>query len=660
MAVAKMRKVTIFAYEEIGESIFETLRDLEILHVIKSESYGHRERGDAEEPEVDEAKYNETLSQLSAIKSYFERYTSIKKSFIDMFTGAKPQMSYEDFQKVVARYDVAETFDKVQSHEKRLREIDKEIEELSQRTQVLEPWVDFDIPISHMGPTKTCDMQLAIVPTRSLSEAVKEIPLEHVHFKVIWQEHGNSGVWLVGLSDEEPSLSAVVSAFGGVIVNLGREVAGYSETGLVSDALANIEKKKEELLNERNAILVEDSEVAQNLMDILALIDYYLDKKNLFEIHQEVAKTRFTLVIEGYARAKEIDKLRNGLGMYKDIEVIDEEPGQGEDIPVLLENNALVRPFEFVTNIYGYPQYNEMDPTPFLAPFFWVFFAMCLGDAIYGIILSIFSIVFLRTQNLEDDKLIKLLGYCGISTVFAGALMGSWLGDLPKTFLAGTAFEKFTSSIAILDPVNDPITLLIVSLGLGILHIWVGIIVKMIGTIRQGAVVDGILSHGSWVVFLPGLILWAVSQMGIIQSSVPLYIMIAGAVGIMWSGARNQKNILMKPISAIGGFYSMLSYFSDTLSYARILALGLASAIIGVVVNMVSALVVDMVPGVGWVFVPVILIVGHLFNLLINALGSFIHSGRLQYVEFFSKFFEGGGTPFRPLKRVRKNVWVVE
>ena len=113
MAVAKMRKVTIFAYEELGESIFETLRDLEVLHVSKSESYDLSEYKDEEETEVDEAKYNEKLSQLSVIKSYFERYTTIKKSFIDMFTGAKPQMSYEDFQRVIASYDVSEIFSKV-------------------------------------------------------------------------------------------------------------------------------------------------------------------------------------------------------------------------------------------------------------------------------------------------------------------------------------------------------------------------------------------------------------------------------------------------------------------------------------------------------------------------------------------------------------------
>lgn len=654
MAVARMRKVTIFAYEDLGESIFETLRDLEVLHVTK------RESRDLSYYEEDEDKYDEKLSQLSVIKSYFEQYTSIEKSFLDMFTGAKPQMSYEEFKRVVAGCDVDEVFVTVQKHGKRLKEIDQEIQELTQRVEVLAPWVELDIPIPEIRPTKTCDMQLAIVPSNSLNHVGDEISTEYVHFHEVWREHGNSGVWLVALLDQEPSLSAVVSALGGVSVNLSREIEGYSETGSVKEALNNIEKTVSDLLAEREEILSKDGEMAQDLMGILALIDYYLDKQNLFELRKSTPKTRFTLVIEGYAKAKEIDKLRDGLSIYKDIEIVDEEPGEDEDVPVFLENNVLIRPFEFVTNIYGYPQYNEMDPTPFLAPFFWIFFAMCLGDAIYGIILSIFSIWFIKTQSLEDDKLIRLLGYCGVSTLFAGALMGSWFGDLPSTFFGGTAIERFTSKFAVLDPVNDPITLLVVSLGLGIVHLWVGIIVKMLGTIREGAVFDAIVDDGSWVVFIPGLILWVLSLMGMIQSSIPLYIMIVGAVMIMWSGARNQPNIFMKPISAVGGFYNIVSYFSDTLSYARILALGLASAIIGVVVNMIAALIVDMVPGVGWVFVPVILIVGHLFNLVINALGSFIHSGRLQYVEFFSKFFEGGGTPFRPLKRVRKNIMVID
>ncbi len=658
MAVARMRKITILAYEELEGPLFEALRDMGLMHISKSTAVTGEEAVeigfDAETPE-----YVERLSQLAEIKSYFERYNTIEKSFIDMFTGKKPEMSHAEFQNAVAKHDVPQVFAKVKEHDTRLGDIKKQISELEQKAEVFEPWKQLDIPISEIGATRTCETGLAVLPVPALPADRSDLSSRGVYCKVIWEDRGQAGVWLVVFSGQDQQgspLSSLIAALGGSSVDLAREAEGYSETGLVSDICENIRHKLLELEKEREDILAKDTEMAQGLMDVLALTDYYLDKQNLAQVRKEASRTRFTLVVEGYVKAKEVDVFRDGLKQFRDIEVIDEEPGPDDDVPVYLENNPIIRPFEAVTNIFGYPNYNEIDPTPWLAPFFWVFFAMCLGDAVYGIMLFVFSWRFIKTQNLEDDRLMRLLMYCGVSTFFAGALMGSWLGDFPTAFLPGTAFERFTSNLQVLDPINDPMTLLLVSLLFGITHLWVGIIVKMIGTVRNGQVVDGIVDHGSWVLFLPGLVLWAASKVGVIQSDIPLYIMIAGALMIVYSGSRRQKNILLKPFSGIGGLYSIIDYFSNTLSYARILALGLASAVIGVVVNTISKLVVLMVPKVGWVFVPVILAIGHLFNLSINALGSFVHSGRLQFVEFFTQFFEGGGRPFKPLKKVRENV----
>ena len=656
MAVARMRKITILAFQELEGALFEAIRDLELMHVTRSTAVNAGEKAGRNDFAAEAPEYVEKLSQLAVIKSYFEQYNAIEKGFIDMFTGKKPEMSYSDFQKAVNEYDIGEVFSKVKEHEQRLRDIVKESTELQQRAQVLAPWKDLDIPISEIGNTRTCEMLLAIVPAAALSAAEPEISLEGAHYRVIWEVRGQAGVWFVSLSGQGPALGNLVSTLGGVPVNLSREGAGFSGTDFAADVLEFVENRISNLENEREAILSKDVEMAQDLMDILALTDYYLDKKNLDEVQKEASRTQFTLVIEGYVKAKEVARFREGLKDFRDIEIVDEEPRDDDDVPVYLENHPIIRPFEVVTNIFGYPRYNEVDPTAALAPFFWVFFAMCLGDAVYGIILTLLSWRFLKTQKLEDDKMIRLLMYCGVSTIIVGALMGSWLGDFPKAFLKGTAIERFTSSLAVLDPINDPLTLLLVSLAFGLVHIWAGIIVKMVETIKAGQVADGIIDSGSWVVFLPGLVSWGLSKVGVIQSNIPFYIMVTGALMVMYSGSRGQKNILLKPISGVGGLYSIIGYFSDTLSYARILALGLASAIIGVVVNMVSALVLSMMPKVGWVFVPVILAIGHVFNLVINALGSFIHSGRLQFVEFFTKFFEGGGRPFKPLRRVRENV----
>jgi len=657
MAVARMRKITILAYEELEAPLFEELRDTGLMHVTKSTAAGNGEQPEEIDFDAEAPEYVERLSQLAVIKSYFERYNAIEKGFIDMFTGKKPEMSFGEFKNAVAGYDVPRIFARVQEHDQRLGDIGKEITGLEQKMQVFEPWRQLDIPLHEIGGTGTCDTFLAVVPVSALGS--DEIASSGVHHRVIWEDRGQAGVWLavfLGKGSGDPHANSLLASLGGARVNLAREAEGYAETGLVDDIFRAIEERHSALHKEQETILAKDVEMAQGLLNTLALTDYYLDKKNLDQVRKEASRTRFTLVVEGYVKAREVGMFRDRLSVFRDIEIIDEEPGEDDDVPVYLENHPLIRPFEVVTNIFGYPSYHEIDPTPVLAPFFWVFFGMCLGDAVYGIMLTLFSWRFIKTQNLEDDRLMRLLMYCGVSTFFAGAFMGSWLGDFPAAFLPGTLFERLTSSVALLDPINDPLTLLLVSLAFGIVHIWAGIIVKMAGTIRAGQVVDGLVDHGSWVVFLPGLVSWGLSKAGVIQSDIPLYIMIAGALLVIYSGARGQKNILLKPISGIGGLYSIVGYFSDTLSYARILALGLASAIIGVVVNTISKLVVVMLPKAGWVFVPVILAIGHLLNLVINALGSFIHSGRLQFVEFFTKFFEGGGTPFRPLKRVRENV----
>ncbi len=359
-------------------------------------------------------------------------------------------------------------------------------------------------------------------------------------------------------------------------------------------------------------------------------------------------------------KARDLGLLEEGLREFTEIELVAEDPSPGDDVPVFLENHPIIRPFEVITNIFGFPKYDEIDPTPFLAPFFWLFFGICLGDAVYGIVLTIGAWWFMKSQGLKPpgDKLPRLLMYSGISTLLAGAATNSWMADLVSVFLPGTSVERFLTRLALINPIEDPLTMMLVSFAFGIFHVWVGIGVKMLSSFRKGEYSDGVWSSGSWLVFLPGLVFWVVSKAGIIKSQIPLYVMAIGALMVMYGASRSQKNILLKPFTGLYGLYGIVSYFSDTLSYSRLLALGLASAIIGVVVNKISQLVSMMVPIVGWVLVPVILAGGHVFNLVINVLGSFIHAGRLQFVEFFTKFFEGGGTPFRPLKRVSENVSV--
>ncbi len=654
VAVARMRKVTMFVTRDKKDEVLEKLRDLEIMEVRETEECKDQDRFETP-PDV-----QEKISRLQHISSYFQKYNPIEKGFVDMFTGMKPDLSMQDLWQAVRDYDIDGAFLRVQGNEERLKELGQQLGSVESSIEALSPWSDLDIPVERLGrSTVYTENLLAVLPTLSWTSHCSDLADAAVQSVEIWSDNSKTGCWFIASSEDMDKVRSFIASIGGNVVDLGQAIkVSDIPSGAVSSVIAALHRKMEEIREENERIVSDNRAMAEDLVPVLGLWDYYEDKKNLSEVTNSFQRTDYTYVIRGFVKAKEIDKLRQGLSAFTEILVTDEEPTLEDDPPVYLENPPLLRPFEVITNIYGFPQYNEVDPTPILAPFFWIFFGICLADAVYGIILAVGCWFFLKTQKLADggQKLVRLLMYSGVSTILMGALMGSWFADLPTVFFGGTIIERLAKSVAVLDPIGDPLTLLVISIVLGVIQVWVGILVKMYALIRAGEVKEGILSQGSWGLLIPGLMGVVAQKAGIINSSIPLYVMYLGAFLVMYSASRGQKNILLKPFAGLYGLYSIVGYFSDTMSYSRLLALGLASAVIGVVVNKMAELVVGMVPVVGWVFVPIILLGGHIFNLVINVLGSFIHAGRLQFVEFFTKFFEGGGRPFKPLKRVSDNV----
>lgn len=654
VAVARMRKVTMFVTRDKKDEVLEKLRDLEIMEVRETEECKDQDRFETP-PDV-----QEKISRLQHISSYFQKYNPIEKGFVDMFTGMKPDLSMQDLWQAVRDYDIDGAFLRVQGNEERLKELGQQLGSVESSIEALSPWSDLDIPVERLGrSTVYTENLLAVLPTLSWTSHCSDLADAAVQSVEIWSDNSKTGCWFIASSEGMDKVRSFIASIGGNVVDLGQAIkVSDIPSGAVSSVIAALHRKMEEIREENERIVSDNRAMAEDLVPVLGLWDYYEDKKNLSEVTNSFQRTDYTYVIRGFVKAKEIDKLRQGLSAFTEILVTDEEPTLEDDPPVYLENPPLLRPFEVITNIYGFPQYNEVDPTPILAPFFWIFFGICLADAVYGIILAVGCWFFLKTQKLADggQKLVRLLMYSGVSTILMGALMGSWFADLPTVFFGGTIIERLAKSVAVLDPIGDPLTLLVISIVLGIIQVWVGILVKMYALIRAGEVKEGILSQGSWGLLIPGLMGVVAQKAGIINSSIPLYVMYLGAFLVMYSASRGQKHILLKPFAGLYGLYSIVGYFSDTMSYSRLLALGLASAVIGVVVNKMAELVVGMVPVVGWVFVPIILLGGHIFNLVINVLGSFIHAGRLQFVEFFTKFFEGGGRPFKPLKRVSDNV----
>ena len=425
--------------------------------------------------------------------------------------------------------------------------------------------------------------------------------------------------------------------------------------GTVNENLERIKGEKDVLENEIKETAAEIAAAAgmrdgiEEYSDILTI---RLDKE---KIRSKLLKTQKTFFIEGWVPKRCVEKAS---------EILDEngcfytfrDPLEDEEVPVLLENPSVVVPFEAVTEMYSLPAYSGFDPTRIFALFYAVFFGMMLSDAGYGILMAAGCWVALKKFDLEGMtyKMVKLFFYCGISTVIWGALFGGWFGDIVPVFTKTFLGKEVAVSPLWFNPLDDPMKLLILSLALGVVHLFIGMGIKAYMQIKEGHWFDAICDEGFWYITIIGLIAWLGG--GSINETLPqigMYMSIVGGAGLLLTGGRHNKGF-GKITGGLGNIYNITSYMSDILSYARLLALGLATGVIAQVVNTMGTLFGGGIGGL--IALTVIFLFGHALNLAINALGAFIHASRLQYVEFFGKFYEDGGEAFDPFRRKTKYI----
>ncbi len=329
---------------------------------------------------------------------------------------------------------------------------------------------------------------------------------------------------------------------------------------------------------------------------------------------------------------------------------VDEEP------PVEISNSPLVQPFEAVTRLYGMPGYKDLDPTVFLAGFFFLFFGMSLTDVGYGLFLMVVAAIVLTLFKVAPPvrMFAKLLLFVGFSTVLVGLLFGGYLGIDTKYI------PDFLKQLQIYDPIGNPLPVFYTALGLGVFQVMFGIVLKIYSEYRNGRFLTGVLDQGPWLfVFVIGILYLATSTGYITAFALPqlVNLLYVGLVMVVLSSGRKGSGVLEKLKNAALSLYDSIGYFSDILSYSRLLALGLATTALAFAVNLIASMVVD-VPYVGAILALMILLIGHLFTLAVNTLGAFIHSARLQFVEFFGKFISGTGRSFAPLSRKKKYIAV--
>lgn len=655
MAIAKMKKVSLVAPVSSADGIIQVLQDVGVVEIekteVESEEYSLYDLSEVA-PDLDkrQEELSRTLMELEFCIDFFNKFEWIKKNIVQQFAGGKVYLPNSTFDDLGSRVEEGhKIYEECRRIDEGLSKRSNEESLFLDKYDQLIKWEWLDIPVPELAGTRRTSVDLYQIPSRFYEIIMTELgeSCPRAHF-IPGPSSGARYIPIVAfcLSEDRDKVRQVLSARS-ILPELLPEVQGTPADAvrIIEDRLSEIDEEVQELTGQAKGLLDERIKI-YSIYDYLSLA---LDRKTLAS---ECPATRTAFLVEGWAREDSLPELNEAVRSQYDLVHIEiRDPSDDENPPVSLDNPPLAMPFESVTEVYGMPKPGTIDPSFSAMPFFFLYFGMALGDAGYGIILSIVCLLLLKRIKMAGTakKLFTMMTICGAACVLVGALTGSWFGDL-----FGIAPIWFS-------PLDDPLLMLVVSFALGLIQLYVGLGIKLYYNVKQGNLKEAIFDQGLWYPFLTGFLLLLGGSVlaNPAMSKVGKWMALGGAIGLVLTQGREHKNIIRRLGSGILSLYDLTGYVSDVLSYSRLLALGLASSVIAIVVNDMAKRFLT-IRFVGWIPMLVVLVIGHVFNLAINVVGSYVHSSRLQYVEFYGKFFEGGGRRFRPFTKKTKYIEILE
>ena len=669
MAVLQMQRFSICALKKDRKAILEKLQALGVMEIDNSviEDDSLQKMDTVESRQVFEKQAVMAEHALDVLQKYVPEKTSMLSSL-----EGKKQVNRWEYEKIVQNRDV------MSKRARELVNLNKEISEnnanvvkLENQIESLAPWMSLEVPMTYRG-TRSAAFLVGTMSRAMTMEEIRTAVAEHApdldayDVTILSADKDLTYLAVVCLRKDADKLEDALRASG-----FARPSQMVSK--VPSELKKNLEEQIQQLNSKTKQIESQIAEYKDYRNDLRLFVDYYRIRAEKYQILGQIPQSKQTFFISGYVPEGAVpllkEKIENAYNCTVDVEEIKEE----EEPPVLLKNGKISSSVEGVLESYGLPHKGEVDPTRIMSVFYIVLFGMMLSDAAYGLLVSLVCFIALKKFPRMAEglaKSIRLFMYCGISTLIWGILFGGYFGNVVDIVSEVYFGHKVVIPALWFVPLNNPMKLLIFSLGLGIVHLFFGLGIKGYSYIKNKDYMGFLCDVVFWYMLLVGLLLMLIPSdlfASIAQAKIvfPPFVnllakvlAIGGAVGLLLFAARDNKNFGLRLALGAYELYNITGWLSDVLSYSRLLALGLATGVIASVVNQMGSMMGTSIIGViGFI---VVFIVGHTLNLAINLLGAYVHTNRLQFVEFFGKFYEGGGRPFNPFKQNTKYVDIKE
>ena len=636
MAIVKMKKFKLFALEKDRKSLLKELQKFSYVHFVKTKE---------DDESLKEIELNQDMTiikeksqKVKWMLNYFSKlFPKDTKKEID--ESSVKETLFVLVEQQASKYDFSNDYENLANISGEIDSNKEEIANLETYRKELSKWLNIKESLGNLKAFKTAKFFLGTVAKKNFEPLKDKLRnFEHTYIEEISDESSQINIMLLTSNTEEKELKNELKTY------------SFTETNFNFDTSFTEEyektKNREEELKKANEKLKEKVEKLLKLIPKLLIQKEYLDNALMRETVVSNFKATDTVnVIEGYIpldmeeEFKKIVNKNSNKSNYLEITEVDKDD---EEVPILLKNSGITGLFASITQMYALPKYNEIDPTAILSIFYWIFFGMMVADFAYGLILFILSGLALMIGKFDENKrkFLKFFFALSFSTMIWGLLYGSAFGDLIKL------------PTQVLDSSKDFMSIFILSIIFGAIHLVIALGIKAYILIKNGHFMDVIYDVFLWYLTLTSLIILLLAgRFGLSEFTKNIFIACAviGMLGIVVFGARDAKTLVGRIGGGLYSLYGITSYIGDFVSYLRLMALGLAGGFIASAINIIVKMLVSK--GIlGIILGVVVFTLGQSFNIFLSFLSSYVHTSRLTYVEFFSKFYEGGGKAFKKFR----------